>query len=146
MIAVPTGTSNVNFGGSIQVASTVTASGAIKATSANAAVGYATGGSAGGAVTQLTSRTTGVTLNTPTGAITLFSAAGSTSPATFTVTDSAVAATDTIIIKEKSGSNLYETFVTAVAAGSFNVTFFTTGGTATDSPVFNFAILKGSAN
>lgn len=104
-------------------------------------LGYGTG--AGGTVTQLTSRTTGVTLNRPTGSITMFSAAGSTTAATFTVTNSAVAATDTISLNQRSGTNLYVLLVTAVAAGSFNVTFYTTGGTATDAPVINFAVIKG---
>lgn len=103
-------------------------------------VGYSTG--AGGTVTQATSRTTGVTLNKVCGAITLFSAAGSTTAATFTVTNSAVAATDVVTVCQKSGTNLYNAIVTAVAAGSFNVTFYTTGGTATDAPVFNFAVTK----
>ena len=105
------------------------------------ATGYATG--AGGAVTQATSRTTGVTLNKPTGAITMFSAAGSAVAATFTVTNSQVAATDTVIVNQKSGTNLYVLLVTAVAAGSFNITFYTTGGTATDAPVINFSVVKG---
>ena len=117
---------------------------AVLSSLATGGVGYTAG--AGGAVTQLTSRTTGVTLNTVTGAITLFTAAGSATAATFTVTDSAVAATDVVHISEKSGTNLYNTLVTAVAAGSFNVTFFTTGGTASDAPVFNFTVIKGSAN
>ena len=112
-------------------------------TSSAGAVGYATG--AGGAVTQATSRTTGVTLNTPTGAVTMFSAAGSAVAATFTVTNSAVAATDNIIVNQKSGTNLYVLLVTAVAAGSFNITFYTTGGTATDAPVINFSVIKGVA-
>lgn len=111
---------------------------------ATGGVGYTTG--AGGAVTQITNRTTSVTLNTVTGAITLFTAAGSATPATFTVTDSAVAAADVVHVSQKSGSNLYELFVTAVAAGSFNITFFTTGGTTSDAPVFNFAVIKGSVN
>lgn len=109
-------------------------------------VGYATGVGAGGAVTQTTSRTTGVTLNKTTGAITLFSAAGSATATTFTVTDSAVAATDTIELSERSGTNLYNLHVTAVGAGSFNVTFYTTGGTATDAPVINFAVVKAAAS
>lgn len=106
-------------------------------------LGFATG--AGGAVTQITSRTTGVTLNTATGAITLFAAAGSATAATFTVTNSAVAATDVVIVSAKSGTNVYLTYVTAVAAGSFNITFNTTGGTASDSPVINFAVIKAVA-
>ena len=111
--------------------------------SGTAGVGYATG--AGGTVTQATSRTTGVTLNKTTGAITMFSAAGSGTAATFTVTNSTVAATDVIILNQKSGTDLYDLMVTAVAAGSFNLTFRTTGGTTTETPVFNFAVIKAVA-
>jgi hypothetical protein len=103
-------------------------------------LGYGTG--SGGTVTQGTSRTTGVTLNKTNGAITMFSAAGSMVAATFTVTNSTVAATDTIILNQKSGTNLYIFLVTAVAAGSFNITFYTTGGVATDAPVINFSVIK----
>ena len=120
----------------------LTASGVIASTG-TAGVGYATG--AGGAVTQLTSRTTGVTLNKTAGAITLFSAAGPTVAATFTVTNSTVAATDVVILNQKSGTDLYDLMVTAVAAGSFNITFRTTGGTTTETPVFNFAVIKAVA-
>jgi hypothetical protein len=120
----------------------LTATGVIASTG-TAGVGYATG--AGGAVTQATNRTTGVTLNKTTGAITLFSAAGSATAATFTVTNSTVAATDVIILNQKSGTDLYDLMVTAVAAGSFNITFRTTGGSTTETPVFNFAVIKGVA-
>jgi len=120
----------------------LTATGAIVSTG-TAGVGYATG--AGGAVTQLTSRTTGVTLNKRCGAITMFSAAGSATAATFTVTNSTVGANDVIILNQASGTNLYDLLVTAVAAGSFNITFLTTGGTATDAPVINFAVIDGVA-
>lgn len=121
----------------------VTGSDAIKSAGATAGIGYATG--AGGAVTQSTGRTTGVTLNTVAGAITLVSAAGSATPASFTVTNSAVAATDVIIVNQKSGTDLYNTEVTAVGAGSFRITFWTTGGTTTEQPVFNFAVIKAVA-
>jgi hypothetical protein len=104
------------------------------------ALGYATG--AGGTITQGTSRTTAVTLNKLSGAITLFAAAGSATAATFTVNNTTVAATDTVIVNASSGTNVYLTYVTAVAANSFNITFNTTGGTASDSPVFNFAVIK----
>lgn len=104
-------------------------------------LGYGTG--AGGTVTQGTSRTTGVTLNRPSGAITMFTAAGSATPASFVVTNSAVAATDVIILNVKSGAtNIYNLAITAVGAGSFTVTFWTTGGTASDTPVINFAVIK----
>lgn len=108
---------------------------------ANPGIGFSTG--AGGSVTQITSRTTGVTLNKPTGAITLFNAAGSATATTFTVTNSFVGANDTVIVNARSGTNVYLTFVTAVAAGSFNITFQTTGGTSADSPVFGFTVIKG---
>ena len=120
----------------------LTATGTIVSTG-TAGVGYATG--AGGAVTQITSRTTGVTLNKTAGAITMFSAAGTTTAATFTVTNSTVTATDVIILNQKSGTDLYDLMVTAVAAGSFSLTFRTTGGTTTETPVFNFAVIKAVA-
>jgi len=120
----------------------LTATGVIASTG-TAGIGYATG--AGGVVTQGTSRTTGVTINKTTGAITLFSAAGTTVPTTFTVTNSTVVATDVIILNQKSGTDLYDLMVTAVAAGSFNITFRTTGGTTTETPVFNFAVINGVA-
>ena len=106
-------------------------------------VGYTTG--AGGTVTQATSRTTGVTLNKAAGQITLFSAAGSATPVSFTVSNSTVAAADVVHISQASGTNPYGVMVTAVAAGSFTVTFWALSGTATDAPVFNFAVIKGSA-
>jgi hypothetical protein len=106
-------------------------------------IGYSTG--AGGTVTQATSRATGVTINKVSGAITLVSAAGSTTPFSFTVTNSAVAATDTISLSQKSGTDKYVLLVTAVAAGSFQVTAYTTGGTTTEQPVINFNVIKGVA-
>src|SRR6185312_269033 len=121
-------------GGSYLASGAVTSSG-------TQGVGYATG--AGGAVTRATSRTTGVTLNTPTGAITLFTAVGSTTPASFTLTNSVIAATDVVLVNQTSGTNLYEIFVTNVAAGSCQITQFTTGGTTSEAPVFTFAVLKG---
>lgn len=106
-------------------------------------VGYGTG--AGGTVTQATSRTTGVTLNKTVGAITLVSAAGSATPFSFTVTNSTVAATDVIVLNQKSGTDKYNLEITAVADGSFQITANTTGGTTTEQPVINFAVIKGVA-
>jgi hypothetical protein len=130
----PTGTQNVRFGGSVL------------STSATGGIGYLNGVGAGGAVTQATSRSTGVTLNNVTGAITLVSAAGSTSWTTFTVTNSAVAAQDTIRVCQASGTDKYQTHVTKVQAGSFDISFATTGGTTTEQPVFNFSVIKGATS
>jgi hypothetical protein len=109
-------------------------------------LGFLPGEGIGGAVTQATSRTTGVTLNTLVGAITLFAAAGSATPFSFTVTNSQVAATDIIDVVQKSGTDLWQIFVTNVSAGSFKITAFTTGGATNESPVFNFVVIKGAAS
>ena len=109
--------------------------------SGTAGVGYSTG--AGGVVIQGTSRTTGVTINKITGQITLFSAAGTTSATTFTVTNSTVATTDAIILTQHTGTDLYDLMVTKTTLGSFDITFRTTGGTTTEQPIFNFAVIKG---
>jgi len=47
-----------------------------------------------------------------------------------------------VIVSQKSGTDLNMIHVTAVAAGSFNISFATTGGTTTEQPVFNFAVIK----
>lgn len=110
-------------------------------------VGYATSLGVGSAVTQTTSRTTNPpAINKATGSITLVSAAGSTTWQSFTVSNSLVSANDVVLVCQKSGTDLYEIHVTAVSNGSFKVSFRTTGGTTTEQPVFNFVVIKGSAN
>jgi hypothetical protein len=110
-----------------------------------AGLGYGTG--SGGIVTQATSRTTAVTLNKPTGQITMFTAAGSATPAGFTVNNSLVALTDTVVLSIASGaSNYYILMVGNIAAGSFNINFWTSGGTASDTLKINFAIIKGASS
>lgn len=109
-------------------------------TSALLASGYATG--AGGAATQLTSRTTGVTLSKPCGAITLFAAATTAGQiTTFTVTNTLVALTDTIVLTLQTGAGIYF-FTAKAAAGSFNLSVYTPALVASESPVINFAIIK----
>lgn len=103
-------------------------------------IGYATG--SGGAVTQATSRSTAVTLNKTNGSITLVSAAGSTAWTSFSVNNSTVAASDVVVVSQKSGTDKYMIHVTIVSAGVFQVTFATTGGTTVEQPVFNFAVVK----
>lgn len=130
----------VDNGTTVAISEPITSTGAITTSGATAGSGYATG--AGGAVTQGTSRTTTVTLSKPCGAITLFSAAGSATPFTFQVTNTLVAATDTIIASQKSGTDAYAVNVTTVAAGSFKITVTDLTGTTTEAPVINFSILK----
>lgn len=119
-------------------------SGLLTSSSASAGIGYATG--AGSTVSQGTGRTTGVTINAICGAITLVSAAGSATPATFTVTNSAVAALDTVIVSQKSGTDAYSATVSAVTNGTFKLTITDLTGTTTETPVFNFAVIKAVAS
>lgn len=110
----------------------------------NTTFGYGAG--AGGTATQTGSRTSGVILNKPSGQITLVSAAGTTAWQSFTVTNSVVESTDTPIVAQVSGTDLYEIHVTAVATGSFRLSFRTTGGTTPEQPVFKFEIHKGATS
>lgn len=95
-------------------------------------------------VTQLSSRTTGVTINAAVGTITLVSAANSATASTFTVTNSFVAAGDTVLVTQQSGTDPRSIFVTATAAGSFNITSASISGTTTESPVYNFVVIKAA--
>lgn len=118
------------------------------ATSARAAIGYIAG--AGGAVTQATSKATGVTLSKASGQITLNAAAlAAAAKVSFVVTNTYVAATDTIVVNVASGgtANAYRAAVTAVGAGSFTITVENiTAGPLSEAPVINFAILKATAS
>lgn len=121
--------------------SAVVATNGLFSSSPTKGVGYTTG--AGGTITQTVSRTSGVTLNTACGAITLVSAAGSTSFQTFTLTNSAIVATDSVRVTQQSGTDKYQIWVTRTAAGACDITFATIAGTTTEQPVFNFAVVKG---
>lgn len=125
---------------STAIGATTASTGAFTTLTATTSAGYATG--AGGTVTQLISRTTGVTINKICGQITLFSAAGSATPATFTVTNSTVAATDTIIVNQASGTDAYAVYVTGVSASSFKLTVVDLTGTTAEAPVLNFSVIK----
>lgn len=126
----------------------VTTPRALTSTGATAGVGYATG--AGGAVTQATNRTTGVTLSKVAGAITTNTAslaAGAT--AKFTVTNTAVAVTDTIVVSVSGGTSTDQTDVKvqAVAAGSFDLVVANRHASTaeTGAIVINFAVVKAVA-
>lgn len=111
-------------------------------------IGYATG--AGGAVTQATDRTTGVTLNTLCGAITTNNASlAAGAEAEFTVTNSTVAAGDTVVLSIKTESTTGTTlfFVSTTAAGSFKITATNLHASTADTSVsvINFAVIKAVA-
>lgn len=144
--------SNVRFGASNKCTSTmtlVTNSGANNDLGATVAfsegkVGYVNG--AGGTVTQLTSKTTGVTINKPTGSITTHNASLAGGAAVqFTVTNSAIQNDDTIVPVCQNGN--YEAKICNVTNGSFDIRLKNdTGGALADAVTINFALLVGATS
>lgn len=126
------------------VFTTVTASTSVLS-SGTGGVGYTTG--AGVAVTQLTSRTTQTptTAAKKTGAVTLFTAAPVVGTYfSFTVPNTGIAATDTVVLSVRGATNTYVASVSAITAStSFEITMVSVVGTASDTPIVNFAIIKG---
>ena len=126
-------------------ATSVAADGAGGVTSSSGGVGYATG--AGGTVTQSTNKATTAALNKTTGAITMNAAslaAGAT--ATFTLSNTAIAATDAVIVNHASAGTAaaYEVWAHTIAANScqISVTNITAGALA-EAIVLRFAVIKG---
>jgi len=116
--------------------------GSVKATTA---LGYETG--VGGTVTQATSKSTGVTLNKICGEIVMNSATlAHQTPVAFTLTNSAIAATDVVAVSVKSGgtAGAYLVSVGAVAAGSCSITLFNcqTSGSLSEAVVLSFAVIN----
>ena len=118
--------------------------------SSKVGIGYAAGD--GSTVTQQTNRTTGVTINTLSGAITTNNASlAAEATADFIVTNSKVEINDCVVVSQRSGSNGGGTLVSvsAVAAGSFTIRVHNgnvAAGTAeTGAIIINFAVIKGSS-
>lgn len=137
-------TSTGAISGTALTATTVTGSGAIKSSSATGGVGYTTG--AGGTVTQTTDKSTGVTLNKACGTITMAAGSiGNLNTATFTLTNSAIAAGDLLVLNHVSGGTAGAySFNAQCGAGSaaINVTNVS-GGSLNQQPVIAFAVIKG---
>ena len=109
-------------------------------------LGYGTG--AGGTVTQLTSKSTPVTLNTPTGRVTTFNdslAAGA--QIGFSINNSLVALTDTVVLTfagTLASVNANYSVRCAVGTGTIFVTLKNeSAGALLESVPINFAIIKG---
>lgn len=121
----------------------VPSTGAITSSSATAGIGYATG--AGGAETQLTSKSTSVTLNTVTGRITMHNAAlSANTTVSFTLTNSAIAANDLLVLNHVSGGTAGAYALNAQAAAglaSINVRNIT-AGSLSEAIVIGFAVIK----
>lgn len=110
-------------------------------------MGYDTG--AGGTVTQATSNTTAVTINKACGTIVTNNSgyAGLGAITSFTVNNSTVAATDSIVIQRASGGTnaVYIIFVDSVGAGSFVVCVQnTSASTLNEALTLSFVIIKAT--
>jgi hypothetical protein len=138
---------NTVIAGTAAIAGATTVAAALKSSHATGGLGYATG--AGGAQTQGTSKSTTVTSNTACGTITMHNAelaAGAT--VGFQLTNSAIAATDLVIVNIKSGgtNSSYRTQVAAVGSGSCRIELTNiTGGALSEAVVLSFAVIKGVA-
>ena len=104
----------------------------------------------GGTVTQATNKSTGVTLNTESGQITMNNAqldAGT--EVSFTVTNSKIAATDVVVACHGSAGTAGAYIVSAngIAAGSFKITVSNvSGGSLSEAIVINYVALKGASS
>ena len=108
--------------------------------------GYAANG---GAVTQATNRTTGVTVNAPSGTITTNNASlAAELSASFVVTNSSVAIGDVVLLSQQSGAVGVMTTVEviATAAGSFTIAVMNGNAAAgvaeTGAILINFIVIK----
>jgi hypothetical protein len=107
--------------------------------------GYAQGG---GAVTQATSKSTGATLNTPCGQITMNGAALAADTAvSFTMTNSQISPQDVIAVSIKSGATAgaYSVSTLDIASGSVKIALRNlTAGSLSEAVVLNYVIIKST--
>ena len=122
--------------------------GSVTSASPTGGIGYSTG--AGSAVTQITSTTTGVEINAVCGTITTIAgtlAAGGEEA--FTVTNSAVAANDVVVVTMKSTASAGSPapHVSATADGSFviSITNLHASAALDEALVLNFVVIKAVA-
>lgn len=122
----------------------IDSSGNVLVTSA-AGLGYGTG--AGGTVTQATSKSTAVTLNKPTGAITMNNAAlAAGASAVFIVNNTLVASADVIVANPYDNAN-YVVQCVNTASGAFRLRVTNiTAGSLSEAVGITFAIIKGATS
>lgn len=127
----------------VATGTSLAATGLIKSSSPTAGIGYATG--AGGAQTQLTNKSTTVASNTATTLITMDGAALNAGViVSFTFTNTAVAATDHILINHESGGTV-GSYTFAATPGAGTSTIFVrnaTAGNLSEAIVIRVTIIK----
>jgi len=125
---------------------TISAAGDILSTGGG--LGYGTG--SGGTVTQATSKSTAVTLNKPSGKITMNNAAlAAGATVQFQLINSLITADDLLVVNRTgSGTNLaYQIWTEATAAGSAYINVKNvSAGSLSEAIVINFAIIKGATS
>ena len=98
-----------------------------------------------GTVTQGTSKTTAVVVNSKAGVITTHGAAlAATTSVQFTMTNSAISATDVVIANQGSGGTAgsYQTHVVSVGAGTSVIRLSnTSGGSLSEAVTINFVVI-----
>jgi hypothetical protein len=107
--------------------------------------GYVAGG--GGTVTQATNKATGVTLNKPSGQITMSNASlAAATIVSFTFTNSTISSTDLLVINHVSGGTIGSyTFTAACGSGSATVYVRNaTSGSLGEAIVLRYAVIKGA--
>jgi hypothetical protein len=107
--------------------------------------GYGSG--AGGTVTQATNKSTGATLNTRCGTITMNGAElAADTTVSFTLTNSQIAATDVVVLNHASaGTAGAYTLNAQAAAGSASINVRNvTGGALSEAIVIRFAVIKAT--
>ena len=136
-----------NSGGTLAERMRIDSSGNVLVTNA-AGLGYGTG--SGGTVTQATNKGTPVTLNKPTGQITMNNAAlaGGASIG-FTLSNSLLATTDNLLMTFVDGSGttaVYTATPQVNAGGAFIVIRNTSGTSYSEAIKWNFAVIKGATS
>ncbi len=120
--------------------------GGVISTSPTNGIGYGTG--AGGAITQGTNKSTGVTLNAVSGAITMHNASlASGASVNFTLTNSSIAANSLLVVNHTSAGTLgsYTAVVASCTTGSaiIRVTNIS-GGSLGEAIVLTFAVINAA--
>ena len=104
----------------------------------------------GGTVTQATSKSTGATLSTNSGQITMDDAnLADDTEISFVVTNTNVAATDVIIVNHGSAGTMgaYVVQASNIGSGTFEISVKNvSGGTLGQAIVINFVVIKGASS
>ena len=112
-------------------------------------LGIQNGTGAGGTVTQATNKSTTVELDKASGAITMNNAAlGAATIVSFTLTNSAIAATDVLILNHISGGTVGSYGLNAqCGAGSATINVRNnTAGSLSEAIVIQFVVIKGATS